>query len=468
MLSPGEYALKSSLCLLLCAVASAFGCSSTDGEAQFTPTGGNTAVAGSGNSTAAAGTGGLPTEPQTGGVGGTPNSGGAANSAGTAPTASGGTGGSGGSAPDYTGPGFGPTTVHKADARATYDAWKTIHLEDCSGGVWRVRWEKAKADATVSEGIGYGMLLTASFGDRAEFDGLLAYAKKMHDDNGLMHWMRYGCDAHRDTKYSGSPDYSASDADLDLAMALLMAKCKWGDAKYGDEATKVINAIRKTMFMDVDGLHVLQPGDSSWFDDLAGGCVNYSYFAPAYYREFAKQVTADAAFWNKAAEDTYELLAKGTNSSTGLVRNWGSVTGGSSTCGGSYKLPDSFGSDAARTPWRIATDYLWNTTAKAKAWNDKLTQWVKSQDITKVQKWYHLDGTLDTAAGDTNVHSAITVGPFAVGAMTLDQATVNDFAAELMAIPAVDGSTEADYFPRTLKALSLIALTGQFTQCGGQ
>jgi hypothetical protein len=31
-----------------------------------------------------------------------------------------------------------------------------------------------------------------------------------------------------------------------------------------------------------------------------------------------------------------------------------------------------------------------------------------------------------------------------------------------------EGSRDANYFPRMLKALSLVALTGQFTRCGGQ
>ncbi|HYP91390.1 MAG TPA: glycosyl hydrolase family 8, partial [Polyangiaceae bacterium] len=297
-----------------------------------------------------------------------------------------------------------------------------------------------------------------------------AYAKKMHDDNGLMHWMRYGCDAHRDTKYSGSPDNAASDADLDLAMALLMAKCKWGDPQYGEKASAIIKATKEQMFMDVDGLHVLQPGDSSWFNDLGAGCVNYSYLAPAYYRAFAKQVPADADFWNKAAEDTYELLSRASNAATGLVRNWGSVAGGqaSGDCFNAYKRADSYGADAARTPWRIATDYLWFETPKAKTWSNKLAQWVGGQDVTKLVEWYNLDGTPDMQAGNWDSHTAITIGPFAVGAMTLDQATVDKTAAELLAIPVTEGSFDANYFPRMLKALSLAALTAQFTQCGGE
>ncbi len=364
-----EKSLKAFLPLVLAFAASVFGCQSSGSDPSVASVAGNTASAGS---TANGGSSGS-TAALSGGAGSTSLAGAGSGAGGSDPV---GLGGSGGSLPVYTGPGFAPTNVTKADAQAAYDAWKAANLEDCSGGVSRVRWENDKLDATVSEGVGYGALLTVTFGDRSAFDGLVAYAKQMQDANGLMNWLRYGCDAHRETKDSSSPDNAAADADLDLAMALLMAQCKWGDAKYGDQATQLINAIRKNMFMDYNGLHVLKPGDSTWFSGLGAGCINYSYLAPAYFRAFAKQVSADADFWNKAADDSYELLGKATNSVTGLVRNWGSVDGGSATgdCFNAYKRADSFGADAARTPWRIATDYLLYTTPKAKAWSDKLAQ----------------------------------------------------------------------------------------------
>jgi len=386
------------------------------------------------------------------------------------------TGGTGGAGDSTGGVGpldtvapYSPSNISKDDARAAYDAWKAVHLEDCSDGVWRVRWENERLDSTVSEGIGYGMLLTVIYDERAAFDGLLEYAKKMRAPHQLMHWLRYGCDAHSDTKYNAYPDNSASDADLDVAMALLMAKCKWGDSKYGDEATTVINAIKEHMFMDFEGLHVLQPGDSNWFDNMGNGCVNYSYMAPAYYRAFAAHVTADTAFWNEAADDTYELLAKASNSSTGLVRNWGSSDGNGATadCHNAYNRAGSYGDDAARTPWRVATDYLWYKNEQAKAWNDKVTQWVKSVGVENVVQWYNVDGSPDTEANTWDDHTVINLGPFTVGAMTMDGATVNEFAGELLNIPTSEGSHDAEYFPRMLKALSLATLTDQFTQCGG-
>lgn len=404
---------------------------------------------------------------QTASGGTAPNTGGGSNGGPTGGDS--GTGSGGVFIPDTEPPIF-PSTATAADARAAYDAWKAVHLEDCSGGVWRVPWENARLDSTVSEGVGYGMLLTVIYDDRTAFDGLLAYGKLMRQENQLMNWLRYGCDAHWDTKYNAYPDQSASDADLDVAMALLMAECKWNDSKYGDEATVVINAIKQHMFMDFEGLHVLQPGDSGWFDQMNNGCVNYSYMAPAYYRAFADHVSGDAEFWNKAAEDTYQLLARASNGTTGLVRNWGSSDGNGATadCHNAYNRAGSYGDDAARTPWRVATDFLWYGTPAAKAWNDKVSQWVSSQGIENIVQWYHLDGAPDTEAGTWDDHTAINIGPFAVGAMTLDQSTVDDFTSELLAIPATAGSHDAEYFPRMLKALSLATLTGLFTQCGGQ
>lgn len=419
--------------------------------------------------------------PGSGGTGGAGESGGTTGETGGAPGAGGdplnasgglpGTGGGPAGTPVATYPqGVSPTTIFVEDAEQAYEDWKAIHLEDCGDGAHRVRWENAKLDATVSEGIGYGMLLTVIWDDQTAFDGLYNYYKRaLNSNTGLMHWLRYGCDAHSELKYNATPDNAAADADLDVAMALIMADCKWGGGNYAGEATTVIGNIRNHMFMTHNGLEVLQPGDSSWFDDMGNGCVNYSYFAPAYYREFARFDQENASFWNKAAGDTYPLLASASNGTTGLVRNWGSSDGADATadCHNAYIRSASYGDDAARTPWRIATDYLWNGVTEADQWNDKMTAWVNTIGIVNTGQWYLLDGNLDTEAPTYQDHTAINVGPWAVGAMTYDQATVDAFAAELVAIPSGPSDHDGEYFPRMLKALSLATLAGKFTTCGG-
>jgi hypothetical protein len=61
----------------------------------------------------------------------------------------------------------------------------------------------------------------------------------------------------------------------------------------------------------------------------------------------------------------------------------------------------------------------------------------------------------------------IDVGAFACGAITYDQSTVDEFAAEIKKIPAASGF-DASYFPRSLRAVYLLLLTGEFTTCGGK
>jgi endo-1,4-beta-D-glucanase Y len=368
--------------------------------------------------------------------------------------------------------GFKPTTLTPVDADAAYADWKTNHLEDCDGGVFRARWEMDKLDATVSEGIGYGMLLTVAHNEQAAFDGLWAYYKKGSQSNGLMNWMRYGCDAHRETKYGQYPDGAASDADLDAAMALIMAKCRWGNATngtdYGAAATSLIGSIKANETGTDNGRTYMQPGDSTWFEGMGAGCVNPSYFAPAYYRAFAKLLTnqADKDFWNKLADDTYPMLTAGANSSTGLVKNWTSGSGGTAACASSYNNPDEFGSDAARTPWRIATDYVWSGTPAAKTFSDKTTAWVKGQGIASIGLWLKIDGS-GSSHPDAAKHSVINIGAFACAAVTYDQATADEFAAEVKRMPTTTG-IDAGYFSRSLRAVYLLLLTGGFTTCGGK
>lgn len=432
---------------------------SSTGGGDGSATGGSVATGG-GDAGGSTSTGGSPWE----GSGGTsaaggsnPGSGGDTTSLGTPPI-------------PYV-HGLVPTTVTIEDAQAAYDAWKTVHLEDCSGGVYRVRWENARSDATVSEGIGYGMLLTVIWDDKEAFDGLYEYYKLALNGNGLMHWLRYGCDAHREEKYVQYPDDAAADADLDVAMALIMAHCKWGDERYATDAGNVIRPIREHMFVQDNGRHLLIPGDSGHYHDLGGGCVNYSYFAPAYYREYAAYDAGNEAFWNEAAEQTYDFLTAGSHASTGLVRNWGSADGNNRADGCSAARedynPDVYGDDAARTPWRIIVDYLWNGTPSAKAWTDQVTSWVSGVGIQNTVQWYNLDGSADMTPTGWDDHTNINVGPWAAGAMSSDQATLDQFAAEVVTIPAGEGAHDGEYFPRMLRALTLATLVGKFTTCGG-
>jgi endo-1,4-beta-D-glucanase Y len=75
----------------------------------------------------------------------------------------------------------------------------------------------------VSEGLGYGMLLSIYFGEQQTFDDLYRYVKSYFNSNGLMGWH---IDSNGNLDGTGDKD-AATDADEDIAVLLEFAHKKW-------------------------------------------------------------------------------------------------------------------------------------------------------------------------------------------------------------------------------------------------
>ncbi|HEX2674384.1 MAG TPA: glycosyl hydrolase family 8, partial [Polyangiaceae bacterium] len=193
-----------------------------------------------------------------------------------------------------------------SDVKAAYDKWKADTVTgDGANGFLRVKRPKdpgLEANSTVSEGIAYGMLIAVYMADQSLFDQLWKYEQTVLGKNGLMDWYILANGKDRGPNGSGA----ASDADEDMAWALLMADRQWGgkgslNDTYLNVAKHLMEQIYNTEIQD-DKL--LKPGDG-W-----GGwsTVNVSYFAPAYYRAFAKASGNDK--WNQVLGTSYDVLAK--------------------------------------------------------------------------------------------------------------------------------------------------------------
>jgi len=342
-----------------------------------------------------------------------------------------------GTPPVSTGPGVLPSNLSAGEAKAAYDAWKAAFVVSC--GATR-SYVKNELGGTYSEGIGYGMLLAAAHGDKATFDALYA-TYTAASRGGLMDWkLDNGC--------SGSSNSGpASDGDLDTAMALVQATCKFGPS-YTAPATALIGAIKAREVSTQGGLQVLKPGEG--FDAT---CVNPSYFAPGFYRAFSK-FTKDTS-WDTLAKDSYTILNRLANASTGLVPNWGSVDGSAATGACAAKLDSGLYSyDAARTPWRIATDYRWWSTPEASTYLNKVVGWANTVGIDRIGDKYQTNGTV------VNMYpTPVTRGPLANATVATDQATTDAF------YQSFKGVTINEYFPATLKALSMTFGAGLFEKC---
>jgi hypothetical protein len=256
--------------------------------------------------------------------------------------------------------------------RAKYESWRTNRVEVSgtrarviadsdysytSGGVTRTL-----PYGTISEGHAYGMLLAAYMGDKKTFDALEAYRSANLNRRGLMPWIidRYGVVAD-----SGA----ASDADEDMAMALLVAEKRWGG--YSAPLGSLLTAIRTHMVEPAGSAHayLLKPADIplSWWS------VTYpSYLAPAWYKAFATH-TGDG-FWTQVSDKAYQFLASidanaaYQNGSTGLLPDRAKPDGSVD----SDTLKHRFSWDAIRAPWRLATDAAWSCDYRARGRVDKM------------------------------------------------------------------------------------------------
>lgn len=338
-----------------------------------------------------------------------------------------------------------PTTLTAADAYAAYREWKSSKVEYCAGGRARVTFTTSAE--TVSEGIGYGMLLAAAWRDQDLFNQLWNYYAATLNGNGLMAWRVGGCGLNK------LDQGAASDADLDVAMSLTIAECNWPGEGYSNLAGGVFNAIISHLVVRDGDRYLLQAGD------MWGGtvCGNPSYYAPGYYRAFAQFNAANATIWTQLANDTYRYLASAQNASTGLVGEWQRPT--SLNCNKSEL--DQFKYNAARTPWRIATDYVWWGIGEAEAYAQKVTNWANTAPgnngtgITAMGDGYYTDGRLLS-----NNHKSVFVGSFAAASMA--NPSLTDSFNEAFLTVRSRGSGDYDYYSVSLRALYMLLPTRMF------
>ncbi len=345
-----------------------------------------------------------------------------------------------------------PAKLKNEDVRAAYMKWKTTTVTT-NGARGHLRVQRVNPDppfpenSTVSEGIAYGMMLAVYMGDQALFDELWKYEQLFLDENGLMNW-----EIHADgVQILGGG--AASDADEDMAWALVMADRQWGGS--GTLTDTYLNygkgQIQKIWSYEIHENKLLKPGDR-WGD---WNTINPSYFAPAYYRVFA-QVTGNAG-WNEIIKTSYDTIdntlndANG-NKSNGLVPAW-CTSRGVPNNGAIYQY------DSCRTPFRIALDYCYFGEPRAKAYLAKTSSFFSQIGAYKIVDGYALNGAPQPA--NASGQSAAFVGPAGVGAMSdaVYQPFIDDAYTNVATLNLLVGGT---YYELSWTALSLFMMTGNF------
>lgn len=360
-----------------------------------------------------------------------------------------------------------------SDVRAAYDDWKASYVIQLTTTPvqYRIAFGKRNPNQskTVSEGQGYGMVITAlmaGYDPQAKeiFDGLWAFSRAHPSvvDARLMAWQV--------PTAKGDDADSAFDGDADIAYALLLADRQWGSGgtvEYMARAREVIAGIKASTIGTQSHLPLL--GDWVGASRNSGKYTQWqtrsSDWMPGHFRSWGRATGDDS--WSVVVttiQDAGTKLQTDSSPTTGLLSDF-IVSNIRSPftpkpAGANFledKNDGNFYYNACRDPWRIGTDAILNNDATSLAQSRKLSTWIEKAtggNPRKIRAGYKLDGTPVTGS---NYFTSVFVAPLGVAAMTSasQQKWLNGIYS------AVRGARE-NYYEDSVTLLCLIVMSGNF------
>jgi endo-1,4-beta-D-glucanase Y len=349
-----------------------------------------------------------------------------------------------------------------------YNQWKSTFVK--GGKVIRPE----NQNDTVSEGIAYGMLISANMHDQTTFDSLYGTWKANATAGTLMTWCLGSGGGSTGTACATSGG-SATDADEDAAFALLQADKIFGGGTYKADAMKMIADIYSK-----DIASNLPTGGSNY---AGGDPTNPSYFAPAYYAAF--KAAGDTNPWDSVITAVYSAIGSLSSlNSNGLFAAWcsGGCKAFSTNKGGSDQTDLLYQYDSHRIPMRIGLDACWNNRTEGKTYVGKTTSFFATNanagknGVSRIFDVYDpKTSNVPTSGMTPGNNSASIIGAAAVGAMAdgTNQQFINDaFQAtfDIVSRGSLDttdtsagAKTAYSYYNATVGLLTLLMMTGNFS-----
>jgi len=209
---------------------------------------------------------------------------------------------------------------------------------------------------THSQSIGDAMIMMVYFSDnnksyQSEFDKLWAYYNYWKNSNELMMSRVNGYKITTEDWVITNSN-SASGADLDVAVALVMAGHQFGDNKYIDSAKGLITQIRTREITDNN---LLKAND-------VDNVVSVGYISPAAFQIFNGLLSSQN--WSSILSVNYDYLEQNQHAQTKLF---------------GYSMED------LRAPWRLAWAHAWFHHERAKNMLSSLAEVVKSNSAGNIK-----------------------------------------------------------------------------------
>lgn len=346
------------------------------------------------------------------------------------------------------------------DAWAAYKA-KYIKATTSIQGGYYIEMRTTNApdqDKSSSEANGYGMILAALMAGpkgepdaRSYFDGFFHLFDKNRSgtNNALM-------------SYSVGPGESshlnsATDGDMDIAYALLLADYQWG-------STGAINYLSEAKKIITDGIKKSEVGQSShrttlgdW--DKNGLNTRSSDWMAGHMTAFQK-ATGDAS-WGDARKTIFNLvsaISSGYSSKTGLMPDF-VVADPAKPAAPNFLEKETDGDyswNACRFPLRMAVDYAHNGSAESKSALAKISGWIKGAtggNPASIMAGYKLDGTALVTYGNMAFAAPLIASAIA-------DASNQDFLDKGWAYLA--STRQNEYYGDSIELLAQLLLSGNW------
>ncbi len=267
---------------------------------------------------------------------------------------------------------------------------------------------------TTSEGQSYAMLRAAWMNDKYTFLGAWLWTRnhlqhRLNDD--LLSWK------WQDGTLVDSAN--ATDADEDIALALLFGYKLWNEEEYLIEAQSIIDDIWEHCVVKINGRYYLLPMHEESADKWNGYLFNPSYLSPASYRIFAE--VDPKHDWDALADDSYTILneiGELEENNTYLPADWYFLDkkyGAFYTANPYFERDvDNFSFDAFRTLWRVSLDEQWFGTQQAREYLQNTSVFLEEYNNTHDR--FPMIMSLEGEAMSEHRATSVDVG-YAIGLM---------------------------------------------------
>ncbi|MGY2285288.1 glycosyl hydrolase family 8 [Pseudomonas gingeri] len=366
---------------------------------------------------------------------------------------------------------------------ALYNDWKTTYLtQACGTGRYLVKVDAdgkpvgggtAPGTLTVSEAHGYAMLISVMMAAadpqaKTVFDGMFRYFQDhpARSDHGLMAWNQvHGC-GNAGAPFDG--ENSATDGDMDIAYALLLADKTWGSKgqiDYLGEAKTVMKAVLE---------HEVHPNAShlllgDWVNADDNPEIEFSTRSSDFMTShlYAFFLATQDRRWLSVRDRTYFIIKsilRNHAKDTGLMPDFISRLNQSPSPARGELLEGAHDGDyswnAARYPWRVGLDYLLYGDQRAFRALVPFNRWARNSTTNRPKAFhdgYLLDGK---PLADEGSDSPAFIAALGVSAMISgdNQAWLNGIWDDLQQ----QSLSSNDYYANTLKLLGMLVMSGHW------